>query len=41
MQCSAVVISSVFELNHIADMSLQSFLTTRTNQSKRDILIMF
>ena len=25
MQCSAVVISSAFESNHIADMSLQSF----------------
>ena len=25
MQCSAVVISSKFESNHIADMSLQSF----------------
>ena len=25
MDCFAVVISSAFELNHIADMSLQSF----------------
>ena len=38
MPCSAVVISGAFKSNHIADISLQ-FLTTRADQSKRDILI--
>ena len=38
MQCSAVVISSVFESNRIADMSLPEFLTTQTD---RDVLIHF
>ena len=43
MKCSAVVISTAIESNHTADTGLLSwsteFLTTQTDQSKRDVLI--
>ena len=36
--CSAVVIFNAFESNYTASTGLSSFLTTQTDQSKRDIL---